>query len=590
MNQLLQCVFRNRHYDDTFFEKLNTEPYSYPKDTDKLCAILKYYHDTYGCLVLLTDFDMDGIACSLEGFAGLSELGFNVNLFLPSVKDGYGFTKNTIQQLLNQYPDCKCILTADVGITCYDGIQYARDHGVDVLVTDHHKPAGDIPANVVVDPSRADDTTCFSGTSGSAVLYQVLLYYAEHYGTAFDIAQIRRLCVFAGFGTVSDGMPLYYENRPLVRDMLEVMKYVYGDGTRFNVDCIEGHPCYRRAFVGLYYLLKGFEEAGNHAFAEQPVNFQEDFIGFYVAPLFNSIKRMGMSVDMAYQIFFGSDPLKQVQQLMEVNESRKLLVQEKFDDIISEKFPQPWAPYVYITDADGGIRGLLAQKLIELTGEPVIVVASDKDGYSGSGRCPDWYPFLEVAVSQDWYAAGHNQAFGVGFTNELGIDKLVAYLQQTIPQLRPDVSVSAWTPDFVVSMFNDGDVGLDAELFDDYLQELPLYRPFGNGFAEPEGKLCIHTDFVEFSFMGAAKQHVRMKLPQGITVVCWNQSYLIRPFVKQMPASPKDSEEGHLYPYFVSAGLPERIELCGKFGYNHYKGEDTIQFMGNILHEEEFEL
>lgn len=590
MNQLLECVFRNRHYDDVFLKKLNTEPFQAPKDTDKLCAILKYYHDTYGCLVLLTDFDMDGISCSIEGFAGLCELGFNVNLFVPDVSEGYGFTKDTIVRLLQQYPDCKCILTGDVGIGCYEGIQYARDCGVDVLVTDHHIPTGHVAANVVVDPSRNDDMDCFQGTSGSSVLYQVLVYYAEHYGTAYEVSQIKRLCVFAGFGTISDSMPLYYENRPLVRNMLDVMKYVYGDGTRFNVDSIQGHPCYRRAFVGLHLLLKAFEDSGHHVFAEQPVNFQEDFIGFYIAPLFNSIKRMHMTVDMAYQIFFGSDPTGMIQQLMKVNEERKVLVQEKFEDIVSGRFPQPWAPYIYLTDAESGIRGLLAQKLIELTGEPVFVVASEGSGYSGSGRCPSWYPFLKVAVSKDWFVGGHNEAFGIGFEDELGLDKLIVHLKQTIPQLRPDVEVLTWVPDFTISMFGDGDASVDVELLDDYLHELPFQRPFGNGFPEPVGKLCVNSALVEFSFMGSEKQHVRMKLPQGVTVVCWNQAYLIQPFVKKMPASPQDSEEGHMYSYFVSDGLPERIELSGKFGYNHYKGEDTIQFMGIILHEEEFEV
>lgn len=583
LNYLLECVFRNRKYPDGFLDDINTKPHGFPKDTDKLCAILKYYHDTQGLIVLLTDFDNDGIMCGVEGFAGLAELGFNVALFIPDVTEGYGFDEDTIDTLVAQYPDVKAILTADVGITCYGGVKHARDLNIDVLVTDHHLPKGRIAANVFVDPTREDETSGYSGICGAAVLYNVLLYYAEHYsGSPYLVSQIRRLCVFAGCGTISDNMPVYYENRDLIRDAIDIFTLIYSDGKQDMVNSLQGCDIYRRAFLGLFILMNAFKERGNVAFSSIPINLHEDFVGYYLAPAFNSIKRMGADMHKVYGVFFGPQPKIDMEEVLDLNEMRKELVEEKFADIIDEKFIQPWKPYIYVTDAYPGLCGLLAQKVMLITGEPVMVVTINEEGkYVGSGRSPHWYPFLNVAVSNKWYAAGHNPAFGIGFDNEIGGDALFDFLTKTVGELKPDDEEMVTTPDFVISMFDDGDASIDVELLSDYLDELSSCRPFGEGFPEPEALLKVNTRMVEFSVMGKQKNHLRIKLPMGISAVCWNQADMIKNHGTCIV--PDKDDESHMYPYWLATDLPECLELWGKFAYNDYNGTRSIQFIGTVL-------
>lgn len=583
LNLLLERVFENRNIDSDFWNQINTQPYGCPKDTDKLCAILKYYHDTQNLLVLLTDFDNDGIMCGVEGFAGFAELGFNVALFIPDVTEGYGFDGRTIDRIVAKYPNVKGILTADVGITCYEGIQRARALGLDMLVTDHHETGAAIAANVFVDPTRPDEDSGYAHICGAAVLYHVLLYYAQTYGNPYQVSQIRRLSIFAGCGTISDSMPVYYENRQLIRDAITIFKLVYSDEDQSMVNSIPGCDIYRRAFLGLFVLMKAFKENGNALFSETPIAIHEDFIGFYMAPVFNSIKRMEADVAIVYRVFFGPEPLKDMQVLLELNEERKILVEEKTADLLDEVYPQPWKPYIYITDARPGICGLLAQKMLDVTGEPVMVVTSDVSHYRGSGRCPSWYPFLDIAISEDWYAAGHNPAFGIGFDDEAGADALYAFLKKTIPQLKPDVDAIKWKPDFLISMFDDGDAGFDVDLLHEYLEELERCRPFGPGFPEPEAKVKINTKMVEFSVMGKNKNHLKIHLPCGISAVCFGQASVITEH--GVLVKPDKEDESHIYPYWIATDLPDCMELSGRFAYNTYNGVTTIQFLGQVMTE-----
>ena len=584
MNYLLERTFENRGYEDGFFDKITATPHGFPKDTDKFCEELAKHYNNRDLIVLLTDFDNDGLMCGIEGYAGFAEMGFRVALFTPVVTDGYGFNADTIKELIKQYPEVKCIVTADVGITCYEGIAYAKSQGINVLVTDHHLPSMNIDATVWVDPTRKDEVDGYAESCGAVVLYQVMEYFAMNYlRNNFIVSQIQRLRVFAGCGTVSDSMPMYFENRGFVADAITIFKLLYSNGDQNFVNGLPGCDIYRRAMLGIYAVMKVYADHGN-AMLQDMNAFNEDFIGFYFAPAMNSIKRMGCSVMMAYEIFFGADPIHSVDTLLNLNDERKLLVDEKFSDLREGKFPQPWAPYIFITDADGGIRGLLAQKMMEMTGEPVMVMGYDGDGYSGSGRCPSWYPFQKYAISDKWYSAGHQVAFGIGCDDEDGMDALYEHLKKDVADKKPSPEELNVKPDFVISSFNDGDANLDAELLMDYVSELSSMRPFGPGFEEPVALLKVNSKECEFSLIGKTKDHVKIKLGNGISALCWFQGHLIKENCHLV--RPDKDDENHMYSYYMSDTLPFELELKGKFEFNTYNNNTSLQFVGRMTNVE----
>ena len=583
MSVLLDKIFENRGYYDrndnglTYLEEISQMNHAVPKDTDALCCRLDYHKRQGNLVVLLTDFDMDGIMCGVLGYAGLSELGFSVGLFRPSVSEGYGFFASTIDALVKEFPDVKAILTADVGISCSDAITYAMErYGVEVLVTDHHVVSRfPVKASVVVDPQRPDDEGSFSEICGAAVLYEVLLYYARHYteNVNYMVSQIQRLIVFAGFGTVSDIMPLVYENREYVRGALSVCRLLCDKDRPSLVMSLPGCNVYRCAFYGLFILFSVFAEKKISGMTD--VNeFWESAIGFRLAPAFNSVKRLGEDINIAYDVFFGSNPDGAVRQLISLNDKRRRLVEKYMKEML--EVPQPWGPYIYITKAPGGICGLMAQRVTQDRGYPAIVLRDNGNGYSGSGRCPGWLPFLSsMPANASWYAAGHENAFGVAAENDAVIDDLAAFLKDRVDELKPD-DFGAWVPDAVVSMFGDGDVEPTVDILADYLDEVQRFHPFGRAFEAPSLLLKVNLEQVDFVFMGARQQHLKLMLSDSVEVILWSYSDLLADSLVRV--SPASDDERHVRDYLMYRGDDPCLELKGDFQYNVYGGRRSIQF------------
>ena len=242
---LLEKLFENRRYTDSFLSTFDAfDANEQMLDSDAFCASLHRIHEDSSrpLVVFYPDFDMDGIMSGVVGFAGLAELGFNVVLYVPDPSDGYGFDAALIDKVMAAYPDAKVLITADTGVTCVDGVARAKELGLEVLVTDHHKPGGILPdANVVVDPMRQDDPYTMPYVCGANVIYMLLQQYAAMYCSNETKSQIQRLRVFAGIGTISDSMTLLYVNRELVRNAVSICRLVYADGQEY-VGKPLGHP------------------------------------------------------------------------------------------------------------------------------------------------------------------------------------------------------------------------------------------------------------------------------------------------------------------------------------------------------------
>ena len=570
MNKLIQKIFENRGYTQELLREINNPVYQPLRDIDTLCVRLKEIHDLGLRIVVYPDFDMDGIASGTIGYAGLRELGFNVGLYIPNPSAGYGISQKSVADLLYKYPGTNAIITCDTGISAMEAAMYCKTAGVEFLVTDHHKQEIIIPASVIVNPMRQDETYPHQ-VCGAFVFWQVLMRYAELYGTYMMHDQIARLKVFAGIGTVSDSMPLLYENRQLVRDAVMICRLIYGDGSPSSVACIPGTDQYKLAFWGLYDFMKVCEANG---VISSPEDIDEDFFGWYLAPIFNSAKRMNGDMGKAFGIFFfgnlGVDnPRSQyAQYLYDLNSERKTLVAQKFKEILTA--PQPYAPYIYISDADSGILGLLAMKLMQKTGVPTFVMAdygvtSSKNRYSGSGRSPEW--FNSISLLHDiyyFYIAGHEHAFGCGVDTETHLRQFFGYLSTLVPNVMSQVEIVEPKPDYTIDTeWGHGDIGIDLMVFDEYLNEIEDFKPFGRGFEEPKGVLRFRNqDVIQWKRLGSAQEHLKITLPGGFDVLCWNQGPLI---------SQKDSFDSHT--------------VRGSLGRSEYKGTISINFTGEFVEQ-----
>lgn len=563
MHAMLARLFERRGYEADFLKKIETCDHDLPSHLGDLCDRLLFYRRTGGRIVLLTDFDTDGLMSGVLGFAGLVELGFCVSLYLPETSS-YGFGESDVRAITRAYPDVKAILTADVGVSAHEGVAFARSLGIEVLVTDHHLAAVPSDADVVVDPACDSNPRVYSGICGAHVLYLVLEYYARHYvdpaQTAFFVSQIHRLRVFAGIATVSDGMPVSYENRPLIRDAVSICRLLYSCDNL--VRQFSGSDAYLNAFSGLQTMLRGFERAGKISDAQ---SINEIFFGFYVAPAFNSIKRMNSNVSYVYTLFFHRDSAPDMMRhILDLTEERKALVQRFWQALSSSD--HEFAPFLFLTDAPGGLRGLLAQKMMSDTLLPAIVVARHEDGsFSGSGRSPEWYPFFDIVKELPFVTiGGHNAAFGISLPDEQALRKLFAFLQTSVEEQRPSVVVPAAAYDLSVSLRAgaSADFLFEPDLILDFLDDLELCRPFGSGFPYPNIRFDFPAQDAEWSFIGADHRHVRAVFPGGFSVLFFNQS--------------------DLFPSDLSM-TSSVVFADGHFALNEFRGQCTLQFIGRLL-------
>ena len=332
------------------------------KDMDKACARILQAIDHEETIVVFGDYDVDGVTATALLYQHLKGMGANVKCMLPSREgDGYGLSKNAIQSIHEKgYP---LIVTVDNGIAALDEADFAAELGVDLIITDHHLPHERLPRAVaVVDPRREDDTSPFKGLCGAGVAFKLC--------AALDGCPPEEMLEYCGdlaaVGTVADVMPLTGENRTLVKAGLRQLQQTDRPG-----------------FVA---LLDEVGLTGKTVTAEN--------VSYAIAPRINAAGRMDSAVT-ALQLVLCEDEDRAAElahRLTEINAARQETEQEivKAAQELLDAEPGILEDRVILLwgrDWHPGVIGIVASRLVEKTGRPVIVVSVDEHGEGkGSGR------------------------------------------------------------------------------------------------------------------------------------------------------------------------------------------------------------
>lgn len=561
-------------WTDEFLAEIDDPTHPPLKDVDELVRALHWIRTTGQKLVVMPDFDMDGISSGVLGYAGFAELGFDVELYVPDYRRGHDILPDAIDELMARHPGVQAVITCDAGVNSHEGIQRGRDHGLTMLVTDHHvqlptEPDGSAvsPAHLIVNPERIDETYPHPAICGAHVLYQVLATYAATHAPhkAGDIALLK---LFAGLGTVSDVMPLQYENRQLVRDSLSLARMLrhtlpaadqvtpYDVSKSILMTILEAgnhHPAFVNAFRGFAYVLQSWREEGT---LKEAFNLKEDFYGFYLAPAFNALRRVGAPMQTAFDVFTCSDPAGQLaaaRKIIEWNELRREMTQQWLEEIADR--PQPLAPHVWLTDAPTGMLGLLAGQLMEEHQLPT-VVAHDPGhptaSHGGSARAPMWFPIIETLTGAGYTAVGHEQACGVRADNLSELERIAELLAEEtavrLAQLEIDRSGPDAPPEFHLALGQrayghtepDGPLS-DPETILELARRIDALAPFGHEFPRPTVRLIVNLTRCSMDTLGAEDTHLKLVLPNGVKVLWWNAAERL-PDLRELAESPVPGE------------------------------------------------
>ena len=332
------------------------------KDMDKACARIHKALETGETIVIYGDYDVDGVTATSLLYEQLKGLGGNVKCMLPSREgDGYGLSRRAIDRIHEK--GYTLIVTVDNGISAVEEAAYAASLGIDLVITDHHLPPSTLPTAVaVVDPRQKDDHSPFKDLCGAGVAFKLC--------AALEDCMPEELLEFcsdlAAIGTVADVMPLTGENRTIVKAGLQILQHTERPG--------------------LAALLEEVGLAGK--------NVTADNVSFGLAPRLNAAGRMD-SAASALQLVLCEDPERAAclaRNLNEINAQRQE-TEQKIEKAVEEMLaaePERTRDRVMLLWGAGwhqGVIGIVASRLVEKFGRPVMVVSIAENGEAkGSGR------------------------------------------------------------------------------------------------------------------------------------------------------------------------------------------------------------
>lgn len=319
-------------------------------------------------IVIVGDFDADGATSTALALLALRQLGFShLDYLIPDrFSQGYGLSVNVAEMVIAKGADL--VLTVDNGISSFEGIALLKAHGIQVLVTDHHLPADQLPqADAMINPNLSHCTFPSKSLAGVGVIFYVMMALRAALRAQNAFSQIKEpnlaeLLDLVALGTVADVVPLDHNNRILVHQ-------------------------------GLNRIRSGACRVGIQALAEVAkrdlVTLQASDLGFAIAPRLNAAGRLEtMSLGVELLI---CDDMQQARQLAleldSLNQMRKEFEQEMKTEALSicAKLPalhqseQAHGIVLYQPDWHQGVIGILASRIKDQFHRPVIVFAQESE-------------------------------------------------------------------------------------------------------------------------------------------------------------------------------------------------------------------
>ena len=452
------------------------------KDMDKAVSRIQRAVEEGEPIVIFGDYDVDGVSATAILFECLSNQGAQVRCKLPSRDGGgYGLNKEILKGLADK--GYTLVVTVDNGIAAVEEADYARELGIDLVITDHHLPGEKLPdAVAVVDPNRADDESPFKFLCGAGVAFKLCAALE-----GCDPAEL--LDMFgevAALGTIADVMPLTGENRTLVREGLAVLQETMRPG--------------------LQALLE------NAGYAGKPVTAET--VSYGLAPRLNAAGRMDTAA-VALKLLLCENEEQAAgiaARLSEINAERQQTEQQILAAALQTIQADPARAHdrVLVVAGEGwhpGVIGIVASRLMERYGRPAIVISTENGEGRGSGRAPSGFNLhgaLAACSSCLIRSGGHAAAAGLLVEEE----KIGAFR----------AAINAWAVrEYPVP--EPGTLKLDAavrlsELDLASVRQLSRLAPFGSG--NPVPLLLVQNAVVDGLWpLGSEGRHTRVRLRQG---------------------------------------------------------------------------
>ncbi len=352
------------------------DPFTLP-DVEKAVVRLARAIETGEKIFVHGDYDADGVTSAALCLRALTGLGANVVGFVPRRTDGYDFQPYGAQKA--KEVGAGLIMTADCGVCALEAVDVANSLGIDVIITDHHRPGKTLPnAIAVVNPYREDAgapvAAPFRDLCGAGVAFKVLDALTARLKPEHQKAFRRNFVDLVALGTVADASTVAGENRILVMHGLAML----ATGKK----------------TGIKALLARAGLEGKELTAEN--------IGFQLGPRLNAAGRME-DADLAYRLLItrDADEAEQlVAQIESLNDLRRAETDRIVQEALAEALTQEDRRVLVLARArwGKGLVGIVAGRVAETLRRPTLVLSYDEktDSYGGSGRTYGSFNLLDA--------------------------------------------------------------------------------------------------------------------------------------------------------------------------------------------------
>jgi single-stranded-DNA-specific exonuclease len=471
-------------------------------------------------ICIYADYDADGITGASLLTSFFQDNGIEIDVYFPDrFREGYGLNLAAIQRLSDQ--GVSLLITVDCGIRGVVEIQKARELGMDVIVTDHHLPGGELPpASSTINPNQPDDTYPFKDLAGVGIAYKLVQALSSAMKGSVGTVSYQDL---AAIGTVADMVPLVGENRHLVQQGL----------LRLN----------EASRTGLEALI--------NVSGIQPGHITASTIGFSLGPRINASGRLSSAMH-AFELLVEDDHEK-AQALAEKLDRLNRERQRYTNDVIlkvKEQNPSPTEKVILSFDPEyhQGVVGLAASRVADQYFRPAIIGTVGENETRASARSIPGFHITEALeeISELLLRfGGHESAAGFTLENQ----NREKFIDQILDVAEKHIDEEKLTPSIKI----DACIGFDS-ITPELMTFLDELEPFGSKNHQPvfcasDVKLLANRS------VGHDGSHLKMTLERG--------------------GKPYDGiafRKGELAQH-----LPDRVDIAFHVERNNYMGYETLQ-------------
>jgi len=441
--------------------------------------IYSFKHDER--ILIYGDYDVDGLTSTALMFSVLKEFTPNIYYYIPNrFQEGYGLNEKAIESAFKN--KIKLIITVDCGISSIYEIEKARKYGIDIVITDHHIPQGNLPCAAAVINPKCDEKYPFKELAGVGVSFKIAQALFQRFRKKQDL--LNEYLDFVALGSIADSVPLIGENRILIKHGLKMLNQTNK--------------------AGLKALIKECK------LNEGEITTRD--INYALVPRLNAAGRLE-DPKLALELLLTESESRAkflAKRLSEINRNRRdigdnILREAK---ILAEKQIKEEDNSLLILSGDHwnqGVIGIIASRLAEEFNRPAIIISA-KDGIGkGSGRSTNnfhLYKAIEQCKDILINFGGHKHAAGIGIETKKIPDfrsrmnemyRRFTAEKEIIPELEIDVPILLNEISF--SLIND----------------IAVLEPFGLG--NPKPLFCSYKNNIfHWRLVGEKKEHLKLKV------------------------------------------------------------------------------